>query len=153
MCFSFKNGSLMRERIRNECASGSWDEFSKALSSTVAGNNGNLGMSLGRTGISWVWLKTWLSRSCAYFLLESWERLRIKLSCVREIFNVYSEILWQAECPECHYSILLQNWLNKKKIFMDLFWPLKRAKLTADCLKWVISEGDLFFSEDSSHVV
>uniref|UniRef100_A0A8V1A773 Xylulose kinase n=1 Tax=Gallus gallus TaxID=9031 RepID=A0A8V1A773_CHICK len=39
----FKNGSLMRERIRNECASGSWDEFSKALSSTVAGNNGNLG--------------------------------------------------------------------------------------------------------------
>ncbi|XP_030085509.2 xylulose kinase isoform X5 [Serinus canaria] len=38
----FKNGSLMRERIRDECASGSWDEFSKALSSTVAGNSGNL---------------------------------------------------------------------------------------------------------------
>lgn len=52
LCFSFKNGSLMRERIRNECASGSWDEFSKALSSTVAGNNGNLGMSLSRAGIS-----------------------------------------------------------------------------------------------------
>ncbi|NXK57549.1 XYLB kinase, partial [Sylvietta virens] len=39
----FKNGSLMRERIRDVCASGSWDEFSKALSSTVAGNSGNLG--------------------------------------------------------------------------------------------------------------
>ncbi|XP_074687144.1 xylulose kinase isoform X4 [Strix aluco] len=39
----FKNGSLMRERIRDDCASGSWDEFSKALSSTVAGNDGNLG--------------------------------------------------------------------------------------------------------------
>ncbi|KAM4906631.1 xylulose kinase [Sylvia borin] len=39
----FKNGSLMRERIRDDCASGSWDEFSKALSSTVAGNSGNLG--------------------------------------------------------------------------------------------------------------
>ncbi|XP_051624259.1 xylulose kinase isoform X2 [Manacus candei] len=39
----FKNGSLMRERIRDDCASGSWNEFSKALSSTVAGNNGNLG--------------------------------------------------------------------------------------------------------------
>ncbi|NXE46706.1 XYLB kinase, partial [Casuarius casuarius] len=39
----FKNGSLMRERIRDDCASGSWDEFSKALTSTVAGNNGNLG--------------------------------------------------------------------------------------------------------------
>jgi len=36
----------MRERIRDDCASGSWDEFAKALSSTVAGNNGNLGMSL-----------------------------------------------------------------------------------------------------------
>ncbi|NXD07981.1 XYLB kinase, partial [Nothocercus nigrocapillus] len=39
----FKNGSLMRERIRGDCAAGSWDEFSKALTSTVAGNNGNLG--------------------------------------------------------------------------------------------------------------
>uniref|UniRef100_A0A8C3U1K0 Xylulose kinase n=1 Tax=Catharus ustulatus TaxID=91951 RepID=A0A8C3U1K0_CATUS len=39
----FKNGSLMRERIRDDCASGSWDEFSKALSSTAAGNSGNLG--------------------------------------------------------------------------------------------------------------
>ncbi|NWJ04069.1 XYLB kinase, partial [Crypturellus undulatus] len=39
----FKNGSLMRERIRDDCAAGSWDEFSKALTSTVAGNNGNLG--------------------------------------------------------------------------------------------------------------
>lgn len=48
VCFSFKNGSLMRERIRDDCASGSWDEFSKALSCTVAGNNGNLGMSLSR---------------------------------------------------------------------------------------------------------
>ncbi|XP_071590757.1 xylulose kinase isoform X3 [Heliangelus exortis] len=39
----FKNGSLMREKIRDDCSSGSWDEFSKALSSTAAGNNGNLG--------------------------------------------------------------------------------------------------------------
>uniref|UniRef100_A0A8C8SP18 Xylulose kinase n=1 Tax=Pelusios castaneus TaxID=367368 RepID=A0A8C8SP18_9SAUR len=39
----FKNGSLMRERIRDDCASGSWDEFSKALKCTVVGNNGNLG--------------------------------------------------------------------------------------------------------------
>ncbi|XP_037747070.1 xylulose kinase isoform X2 [Chelonia mydas] len=39
----FKNGSLIRERIRDDCASGSWDEFSKALKYTVVGNNGNLG--------------------------------------------------------------------------------------------------------------
>uniref|UniRef100_A0A8D0HTJ6 Xylulose kinase n=1 Tax=Sphenodon punctatus TaxID=8508 RepID=A0A8D0HTJ6_SPHPU len=41
--FSFKNGSLMREKIRDDFASGSWDEFSKALTSTAIGNYGNLG--------------------------------------------------------------------------------------------------------------
>ncbi|XP_053456820.1 xylulose kinase isoform X1 [Nycticebus coucang] len=39
----FKNGSLMREKIRNESASHSWSEFSKALQSTEMGNSGNLG--------------------------------------------------------------------------------------------------------------
>ncbi|XP_049726839.1 xylulose kinase isoform X2 [Elephas maximus indicus] len=40
---SFKNGSLMRERIRDESASCSWSEFSKALRATEMGNGGNLG--------------------------------------------------------------------------------------------------------------
>ncbi|XP_058411223.1 xylulose kinase isoform X2 [Diceros bicornis minor] len=39
----FKNGSLMREKIRDESASRSWSEFSKALQSTEMGNGGNLG--------------------------------------------------------------------------------------------------------------
>ncbi|KAM6170343.1 xylulose kinase isoform 2-T2 [Rhynchocyon petersi] len=39
----FKNGSLMRERIRDESASCSWGEFSKALRTTEMGNSGNLG--------------------------------------------------------------------------------------------------------------
>ncbi|XP_024612488.1 xylulose kinase isoform X1 [Neophocaena asiaeorientalis asiaeorientalis] len=39
----FKNGSLMREKIRDELASSSWSEFSKALQSTEMGNCGNLG--------------------------------------------------------------------------------------------------------------
>nr|XP_048279029.1 xylulose kinase isoform X5 [Myodes glareolus] len=39
----FKNGSLMREKIRDESASGSWSKFSKALQSTEMGNKGNLG--------------------------------------------------------------------------------------------------------------
>ncbi|XP_077160207.1 xylulose kinase isoform X1 [Paroedura picta] len=39
----FKNGSLMREMIRDEVASGSWEEFSQALTSTPAGNGGNIG--------------------------------------------------------------------------------------------------------------
>ncbi|MBN3293502.1 XYLB kinase, partial [Polypterus senegalus] len=39
----YKNGSIVRERIRNECATGSWEEFSSALKSTPIGNNGNLG--------------------------------------------------------------------------------------------------------------
>ncbi|GAA6067263.1 xylulose kinase isoform X1, partial [Tachysurus ichikawai] len=40
----YKNGSLTRERIRNECARGSWEDFSNALRSTPMGNNGNIGM-------------------------------------------------------------------------------------------------------------
>ncbi|XP_055519830.1 xylulose kinase isoform X3 [Leucoraja erinacea] len=39
----FKNGSLTRERIRDERASSSWDEFAKALKATSPGNNGNIG--------------------------------------------------------------------------------------------------------------
>uniref|UniRef100_A0A5F9C2T5 Xylulose kinase n=1 Tax=Oryctolagus cuniculus TaxID=9986 RepID=A0A5F9C2T5_RABIT len=39
----FKNGSLMREKIRDESASCSWSEFSRALGSTEMGNGGQLG--------------------------------------------------------------------------------------------------------------
>lgn len=37
----------MREKIRDESASGSWSEFSKALRSTEMGNGGSLGRLLG----------------------------------------------------------------------------------------------------------
>ncbi|XP_076146623.1 xylulose kinase isoform X1 [Alosa pseudoharengus] len=40
----FKNGSLTRERIRNACAGGSWDVFSRSLRSTPVGNHGSLGI-------------------------------------------------------------------------------------------------------------
>ncbi|XP_054478907.1 xylulose kinase [Anoplopoma fimbria] len=39
----FKNGSLTRERIRNESTGGSWELFSAALRDTPLGNNGNIG--------------------------------------------------------------------------------------------------------------
>uniref|UniRef100_A0A6I8PAU1 Xylulose kinase n=1 Tax=Ornithorhynchus anatinus TaxID=9258 RepID=A0A6I8PAU1_ORNAN len=39
----FKNGSLMREKVRDTSAAGSWDEFSQALRSTRMGNEGNVG--------------------------------------------------------------------------------------------------------------
>ncbi|KAK5849539.1 hypothetical protein PBY51_013867 [Eleginops maclovinus] len=39
----FKNGSLTRERIRNECAGASWELFSDALRDTPLGNGGNIG--------------------------------------------------------------------------------------------------------------
>lgn len=48
---SFKNGSLMREKIRDELASSSWSEFSKALQSTEMGNCGNLGRLFGDAGV------------------------------------------------------------------------------------------------------
>ncbi|XP_062297272.1 xylulose kinase [Scomber scombrus] len=40
----FKNGSLTRERIRNECAGASWEVFSAALKETPLGNHGNIGL-------------------------------------------------------------------------------------------------------------
>lgn len=40
----FKNGSLTRERIRNNCAEGSWDIFNQLLNSTPRGNFGNIGL-------------------------------------------------------------------------------------------------------------
>ncbi|XP_039983015.1 xylulose kinase isoform X2 [Xiphias gladius] len=39
----FKNGSLTRERVRNECAGGSWEVFSAALRDTPLGNCGYIG--------------------------------------------------------------------------------------------------------------
>ncbi|XP_054723278.1 xylulose kinase-like [Uloborus diversus] len=40
----FKNGSFTRERIRDDCADGSWQLFSDLLDSTPRGNFGNIGM-------------------------------------------------------------------------------------------------------------
>ncbi|KAJ3611451.1 hypothetical protein NHX12_021466 [Muraenolepis orangiensis] len=40
----FKNGSLTRERVRNQCAGGSWEGFSAALRDTPVGNHGNIGL-------------------------------------------------------------------------------------------------------------
>ena len=44
--FSWKNGSLTRERIRDESAGGSWDHFNQLLDSTPRGNFGNVGKIL-----------------------------------------------------------------------------------------------------------
>ena len=40
---SFKNGSLTRERIKDESAEGSWEKFSECLQKTPMGNYGNIG--------------------------------------------------------------------------------------------------------------
>lgn len=40
----FKNGSLARERIRNNCSEGSWEFFNQLLDSTPRGNFGNIGL-------------------------------------------------------------------------------------------------------------
>lgn len=41
---SIKNGSLTRERIRNEYANKSWETFDELLKKTPAGNGGNLAL-------------------------------------------------------------------------------------------------------------
>ncbi|PIK52463.1 hypothetical protein BSL78_10667 [Apostichopus japonicus] len=40
----YKNGSLTRERLRNERAKGSWDKFNQLLRSAPPGNEGNIGI-------------------------------------------------------------------------------------------------------------
>ncbi|XP_039290746.1 xylulose kinase isoform X2 [Nilaparvata lugens] len=40
----FKNGSLVRERIRDKYCKGSWEEFGTLLESTPRGNFGNIGL-------------------------------------------------------------------------------------------------------------
>ena len=42
--FSYKNGSLTRERIRDSCANGDWGIFNELIDSTPRGNFGNIGM-------------------------------------------------------------------------------------------------------------
>lgn len=42
--YSFKNGSLTRERIRNETAQDSWQIFNELLESTPRGNFGNFAL-------------------------------------------------------------------------------------------------------------
>lgn len=42
--YSFKNGSLTRERIRNETAQNSWQIFNELLESTPRGNFGNFAL-------------------------------------------------------------------------------------------------------------
>ena len=42
-CFSYKNGSLTRERIRDKCSEQSWEKFGHFLDTTPKGNNGNIG--------------------------------------------------------------------------------------------------------------
>jgi hypothetical protein len=40
---SYKNGSLVRERMRDEVAGGAWDSFNSLLGETPRGNFGNIG--------------------------------------------------------------------------------------------------------------
>ncbi|GAB1606799.1 xylulose kinase-like [Argonauta hians] len=40
----FKNGSLTREKVREEFAEGSWETFTNSLTAVPAGNNGNIGI-------------------------------------------------------------------------------------------------------------
>lgn len=39
----YKNGSLTREKIRDDCAGGSWERFNEALARTAPGNDGHIG--------------------------------------------------------------------------------------------------------------
>jgi xylulokinase len=57
-----KNGSLTRERVRDEFAGGTWDAFEKALARTPAGNNGNVGFYIDEPEITPPLLQTGVFR-------------------------------------------------------------------------------------------
>jgi xylulokinase len=48
----YKNGSIVRERIRDECCGGDWKAFEEALASTPPANNGKLSLLLGMPEIT-----------------------------------------------------------------------------------------------------
>ena len=48
----FKNGSLVRESVRDGCSSGSWKEFESSLKRSQPGNDGNIGIYFHETEIS-----------------------------------------------------------------------------------------------------
>ena len=48
----FKNGSLVRESVRDECSSSSWKEFEDSLKRSQPGNNGNIGIFFRETEIT-----------------------------------------------------------------------------------------------------
>ena len=50
--YSFKNGSLTRERIRNVYAHNSWEEFDALLACTPPGNDGHVAMYFDQEEIS-----------------------------------------------------------------------------------------------------
>lgn len=48
----FKNGSLVRETVRNRCCESSWEEFEESLRNSPPGNNGNIGIYFHETEIT-----------------------------------------------------------------------------------------------------
>jgi xylulokinase len=48
----FKNGSLVRESIRDRCSEGSWKNFEQSLKASKPGNGGNIGIYFDETEIT-----------------------------------------------------------------------------------------------------
>ncbi len=48
----FKNGSLVRETIRDNCSDGSWKNFEQSLRGSKPGNGGNIGIYFHETEIT-----------------------------------------------------------------------------------------------------
>lgn len=57
-----KNGSLTRERVRNDFAGGTWESFEKAVAGTPPGNNGNMGFYIDEPEITPPLLQTGVFR-------------------------------------------------------------------------------------------
>lgn len=77
---SFKNGSLTRERVRNNCADESWQLFNELLESTPRGNFGNLGTAL-----------FWMTMLC------SEDTCFVLFNCLFENCSEAHSLMWNVE--------------------------------------------------------
>lgn len=48
----FKNGSLVRESVRDNCSDGSWQNFERSLGRSKPGNDGKIGIYFQETEIT-----------------------------------------------------------------------------------------------------
>uniref|UniRef100_A0A8B9HSJ3 Xylulose kinase n=1 Tax=Astyanax mexicanus TaxID=7994 RepID=A0A8B9HSJ3_ASTMX len=165
----YKNGSLTRERIRNECAEGSWEGFSRALRSVPIGNNGNIGIyfdameitppavgvhrfdkhgrRVGRSFIGSFMILFYFYRLCNVFTCKPYEYLNLfsSLQVLSDVFNapVYTIDVANSACLGGAYRAMHE--CARESVRARVCVRECVCENVCYCSLWVISEGSFFF--------